>query len=81
MYIQNLGWFIWGVFIPLSFYESSQSSEQRAERTVLLLYMAMVMGIKMSFLCKNQPCKSKNKLGCISIVNVHVSQELGLDVI
>lgn len=34
------------------------------------------MGIQILFLYKKYACKSKNKLGCISIVNVHISQDM-----
>lgn len=35
----------------------------------------VVMGIKILFLYKKYACKIKKILGCISIVNVHISQD------
>lgn len=66
MYIQNLDWFIWGSF----FHSVSVKANNAVNRE-----QKVVVGIKILFLYKTYACKSKNKLGCISIVNVHTSQD------
>lgn len=67
VYIQNLDWFIWG---GEGFHSVSVKADNAVNRQ-----QKVVMGIKILFLYKKYAHKSKNKLGCISIINVHISQD------